>query len=491
VVHTPEAAALSTGSPARIRRVPLPDRTRLAGVAVWVLVPLVITLLCWHPLALEPTLKPGVGSSWEAAFHMALHGGVTFGNHLIFTYGPLGFLSAPTLWYGDTGTIAVLYAVLLRFALASALFLGARRSYGTVGGAIVALFVADVSEFALETVPFLVFCVWIIDRVCGTRQRLALMAANGAVAGVELLNKISIGLEIAVLAVIVTVAAKGRRRDNMIVTLSALVLSLLVGWIASGQDLGALPAYARNATQIVSGYSAAMSNEDMNLWWQFAAGSLAFAFGLLGALQMTVDGPARRRWGIVALWVAFCFFQYKEGFVRHEVPHGVIYFVGLMGGFLALRWRRGTRGYLLGLGLTAILFVFAVASDDKSFIKAVDVGANASSAVSQLRQVSSPSESASITARGRRAIERAYPIDQPTLSLLRGHTVHVEPYQAAVAWVYQLDWRPLPVFQSYAAYTTTLDQQDADAVNSARAPQRICAIATSTSTVACRHSTRG
>jgi hypothetical protein len=96
-----EAAAPSTGLPGRIRRVPLPDRTRLAGVAVWVVVPLVITLLCWHPLALEPTLKPGVGSSWEAAFQMALHGGVTFGNHLIFIYGPLGFLRVPTLWYGD------------------------------------------------------------------------------------------------------------------------------------------------------------------------------------------------------------------------------------------------------------------------------------------------------------------------------------------------------------------------------------------------------
>ena len=43
---------------------------------------------------------------------MAHHFGITFGNHLIFTYGPLGFLSVPTLWYSDTGTIAVLYTLL-------------------------------------------------------------------------------------------------------------------------------------------------------------------------------------------------------------------------------------------------------------------------------------------------------------------------------------------------------------------------------------------
>ncbi len=332
-VDAPAAPARSAGG----RHVTLAGRARMRSVALWLGVPLAILLLTWHSLALEPTLEPGVGSSsWEAALHMALHERVTFGNHLIFTYGPLGFLSVPTLWYGDTGTIAVLYTVLLRFALALAVFLAARRSYGNVVGALVALLVADVSpnasQLALETVPFLVLCVWIVDAVGATRQRLALLALTGAVAGVELMNKISVGFEMAVLAVIVALAARGRRRENVPVVLCAMILALLVGWIASGQDLGALSAYGRNAAQIVFGYSAAMSNEDTNLKWQFAAGLLAFAFGVFAAVRMTDEGPPRRRWGIVALWVAFCAFEYKEGFVRHEIPHGVIYFDALMGG---------------------------------------------------------------------------------------------------------------------------------------------------------------
>jgi hypothetical protein len=450
-------------------RLALLDRERLDGVAVRVGVPFLIMLLCWRALPLQP--KPGLGESWEAAMHMALHEGVTFGNHLIFTYGPLGFLSAPTLWYGDTGTIAVLYAVLLRFALAFALFAGARRTYGTAAAAIVALVVADASSVTLETVPFLVFCVWMIDRVSGPRERLALMAAGGAVAGVELLNKVSIGVEMTVLALIVALAARGRRPNQVIVTLAALILALLAGWVVSGQDLGSLPAYARNSAQIISGYAAAMSHETSSLVWEFLAGLLAFAFGLVGALHMTVDGPARRRWGIVAVWVAFCFFEFKEGFVRHDELHGALYFVALMGGFLALRWRPG--GYRVGLALTGMMFVFAVAAHGSAFVKVVDPVANVASAVSQTVQLASPSERASIMAKGRQAIESAYPIDQATLNLLRGHTVHVAPYQTSVAWAYHLHWRPLPVFQSYAAFTTRLDRQDAGALSSARAPQRI------------------
>jgi hypothetical protein len=427
-------------------------------------------LLSWHPLLLEP--QPDLDPSWQAALHMALHGGVTFGNHLIFTYGPLGFLSAPTLWYSDTGIMAVSYAVLLRIALASALFFGARRTYGTIIGAIMALLVAGASSITLESVPFLVFCVWMIDHVSGSRQRLALMTIGGAVAGLELLNKESLGIEVTVMATIMAFGARGRRRDHMIVTLTALIIALLTAWTATGQDWGALLAYARNATRIISGYAAAMGYEEPSLTWEYTAGLVAFVFGLAGALRMTMDGTARRRWGIVALWMVFCFFEYKEAFVRHDSGHGPIYFVALMGGFLALRWRREER--LVGIGLAAALFAFAIAAQDpSSFSTVFEPDGNANSAVSQIGQVVSSSERASTMARGRLAIKRAFPIDQATLKLLQGYTVHVAPYQVGVAWAYNLDWRPLPVFQSYIAYTTGLDQEDADSLNSAQAPQRI------------------
>jgi hypothetical protein len=173
--------------------------------------------------------------------------------------------------------------------------------------------------------------------------------------------------------------------------------------------------------------------------------------------------------------VVFSFFAYKEGFVRHTQGNGAIYFVALMGGFLALRWRLG--GPAVGLIALATLLMCSLVSlllrGHLYSVTALNPGANASSAIAQLGDVTSPSESASITARGRREVELTYPIDQATLSLLRGHTVHLAPYQTSVVWAYRLAWRPLPVFQSYAAYTTALDHSDAAALNSANAPQRI------------------
>ena len=186
---------------------------------MWVIVPLAIAILSWHALVLQPAA--GLENSWHAALHMALHDGVTFGNHLIFTYGPLGFLSVPTLWYGDTGVIAVLYTLLLRIALAAAVFAGARRSYGTVVGAILALLVAGATGIGLEevaptlgfeTIPFVVFAVWVVDRVADLRRLLLFMGVAGAVAAIELLNKLSVGITVTALTVVMGLAARGRRR---------------------------------------------------------------------------------------------------------------------------------------------------------------------------------------------------------------------------------------------------------------------------------------
>lgn len=448
---------------------------RAPRVAVWVLVPLAVMLLSWHALELEP--RPGLDNSWQAALHMALHEGVTFGNHFIFTYGPLGFLSVPTLWYGDTGTIAVLYTVLVRLALAAAVFFGARRNYGTIAGATVALLVVGASSFAPEAVPFLIFGVWAIDRETLPRERLGLMAVAGALAGLELLNKVSIGLEMMVMAFIVSLAVRGRRRENVTVMFGALVVALLAGWTLTGQEWGALPDYARNAVRVASGYAAAMSEEQrgLALTLEYPAGLVAVALGVFGAVQMTADGPPRRRWGILALWLAFCFFEFKEGFVRHTGNNGEEFFVALLGGFIAFSWRAERR--LLGIGLTAVLLTFTVAAtmwgQGSPFSAVFDPIGNARSAVRQLAQVSSSTKRSAIEASGRRAVKEAFALTPAQLALLRGHSVHVAPYQADVAWAYELDWRPLPVIQSYTAYATSLDQQDAAALESAGAPQRI------------------
>ena len=240
---------------------------------------------------------------------------------------------------------------------------------------------------------------------------------------------------------------------------------------STGQSFGALPSFARNSAQIISGFGLAMSYEEAGLDWQFIAGAAAFVFGVIAALRMTADSSSkRRRWGIVALWVAFCFFEYKEGFVRHEYIHATIFFVAMLGGFFAFSWRGRAR--VIGMAMVVALFAFALLAQRASVSELLEPG-RASTAVEQIADAFDPAEQRAIIASGRSAITFEWPVDERTLALMAGKTVHVSPYEASIAWAYNLLWRPLPVFQSYSAYTTALDEADEHAIRSGDAPQRI------------------
>jgi hypothetical protein len=66
-----------------------------------------------------------------------------------------------------------------------------------------------------------------------------------------------------------------------------------------------------------------------------------------------------------------------------------------------------------------------------------------------------------------------YQLDRATLAMLKGQTVHIDPWETAVAWVYRLNWSPTPVFQGYSAYTSELDRLGANALGSKSGPTRI------------------
>ena len=61
---------------------------------------LIVALLGWR-VGFE-TPGPGVDASWNAGLAMAVEQGLHFGRDVVFTYGPLGFLSTPLPFVGPT-----------------------------------------------------------------------------------------------------------------------------------------------------------------------------------------------------------------------------------------------------------------------------------------------------------------------------------------------------------------------------------------------------
>jgi hypothetical protein len=85
----------------------------------------------------------------------------------------------------------------------------------------------------------------------------------------------------------------------------------------------------------------------------------------------------------------------------------------------------------------------------------------------------SPSKRAGMIEGARLGMALTYRLEPAILSRLKGHSVDVDPWEIGVAWAYDLDWSPLPVFQNYSAYTARLDALNAAEISSPSGPERI------------------
>jgi hypothetical protein len=446
----------------------------LATGSAWVLGAFGLLLFAWYDLDVAP--GAGLDYSWHAALHMAAHGELTFGSELVFTYGPLGFLSAPEFWYSDTGFLALAYTAAFRLALGVVLFLAARRTYGTVGGFLTAVVVASAlgGETAVAAVVFVTLML-VLQRDRSDRVSLLVAAGAGAVAGVEMLVKLSIGVELVALALIFVLSLPSKRLLHIGLAGSTLAVALLAGWAATGQDWGALPEYASHGASIVSGYASAMASEHDNLRWQYPAALLVFAVGFVGVAQATAAGTVRQRVALLALWTVFSFLSFKQAFVRHDAGHAVLYFEPLLAGFLAVRWPPGRRS--LGLVLTLLVFAVAIAAKSEGAFgtlgSVIDPVRHARAAVDDLSVLFSAGDRKEAEHFGRFRTILGAGVDRKTVAMLEGHSVHVLPQETTVVWAYRLRWAPLPVFQSYSAYTHELDELNRSTVDSRRAPDRL------------------
>ena len=99
--------------------------------------------------------------------------------------------------------------------------------------------------------------------------------------------------------------------------------------------------------------------------------------------------------------------------------------------------------------------------------------ADVGDAFDQLRDGLDPGRREEVAEATRAAARSEYALDRRTLAALERGSVAIEPWEATAAWAYDLDWRPLPVFQSYGAYTPELDQINAEALAASDGPDLV------------------
>lgn len=415
-----------------------------------------------------------------AGLYMAHAEGLQFGKDVVFTYGPLGFLQDPVLYDQGMWILAFLFQVAVHVAVAVSLLWSARRALPLGAAVIVSYVLLVIGE--LEAAAVLLAFIWCFVALDDRAPKFAVplvVIGGGVLAAIELQVKANFGIAILGMAVVAVLGLSNRRR-NVPLFAAVAIGTFAVCWLAGGQDLSNIPLFVSRSAQVVSGYSAAMGTDIAAQRWERLAAPFAIALLMGGTAVATWRDPLQRRLASMTLVALFSYMTFKQGFVRQGLGNTPEFFVlmACAGIVVASRFPRSRfprfRFHLAALALVLPLGALAVEALPTSSIWR---SLKAEHHVEYLRQdldaLLRPGERRSLAAEARRSLRASYRLDPSILRAMQGRSVHIDPWEISVAWAYGLDWHPLPVIQSYSAYTPQLDRINADALRGADAPQMI------------------
>ncbi|MFI7606786.1 hypothetical protein ACIBTV_16820 [Micromonospora sp. NPDC049366] len=434
-------------------------------------------LVAGVPSTLLPS--PGFDPSWQAGIGFAATQDLRFGKDIVFNYGPWGFLDWPQHVSRPQAVLGFLFGIAAVVAIYWAIYLCVRLRWSAAVAGPVAFAVAVASApagpggrlvYAGLLYALLVLRARSIRRTHSRRDLLptVLMAAVGTLL---LQVKFSEGVVLLALAGLVALAVGSLRRDSLTFTVASLgaflatfVVTFLVLWLAAGQRIADIAPWVQGSREISSGYQEALSIEQGEFVFGYLlAGFLALVIGFL-ALRTAWRHRTVAAVGVVAVAAVSVEFGFKHGFTRHDPAHEISFF--LVAGFLLVglvAWHRRAAIVLAAAAVALVMVPSSLPNYDPFLAR------------NQWRTgvellVNNDYRLTAVEASKARARD-TYGVPESVLGELRNRPVHVDPTELTLPWAYSLDWRPVPVFQSFSAYTPYLDELNAKALVEAPADQ--------------------
>jgi hypothetical protein len=453
-------------------------RARHAQLGVGAVLVVALTVLTWPVTSVTPAA--GLDNSWQAGLSLALARGLVFGRQVVFTYGPLGLVTEPRAVTGGTLVLGLLGAAAMQLALVAVVLRSLRRRFSWPIAALIALvgvsIIVSVSAGLppLDEIAFGLVAIALAQPPARARAAARTLAlAGGVLAGLALLVKFNDGIGAATIVAVGLLGSVSRRRHLAIAAL-AFLLTTTIAWLALGEPLAALPDYIRTGISIVEGYVDAMGYNLLGATgqWELLV-VIASAIVLAAAAWSSLaDAPLRRRVSLAACVVLVHYFVAREMFVRYDAGHAAALAL-LLAVPLTIPWRRGqlVTGVAIATGL-AVASLAAFGAEGLAIGSVFEPGTRLSALVSDVNTAVSPQGAIASDSHDLQLIE-AVPLS--IVGALDGHCVDTEPVEVSAIVAYpHWRWCPIGVMQSYAAYTTKLDNLDAAGyANARRGPDRV------------------
>ena len=460
-----------------------------------------------------PYIGEGLDSSWVIAVSTATDRQIPFGKSLIFSYGPLGFIASPAFAVPTMGVVSVwvriAFAVVVGWLIARSVLAIApwwAAAIVTVGGVWV---LGGAFALGAEAVliPSILFVGGFLDVLATVKNplRVRTVLFFGFCAGTSLLIKFDTGLW-GYLFLVGGLVLHGRALRLGFSGLAQRIGAATVGfagavllwWVVLSQPVGSLAVWIRGSVEVLLGYDRAMVT-NAGQWWDLpTAIGACVVVGLLSWLL----APAGRR-SYVCLFLGGASFLFtKQSFTRQDSGgHLVRIFALLLFSLLVLlgaKARSNTQqGPLVAVdgassdpGTPERTSKFSGAKSEHVWSVSMVVAVLCATMILESTRTGDNRMAWPDTGMIPQAMSwfadpsQVEPLREQLLKnlkigselrkkLLQG-SVHIEPSETSVVLgLPEMKWNPLPIPQSYSAYTNWLDQKNANALSSRNGPEQV------------------
>jgi len=424
----------------------------------------------------QPRLE--LDPSWHVALEYATAHHLQFGTQIVFTFGPLGFLSARTSM-GHLVGARIAFALFWSAVVALAATALARRLPGWVRYAFLAwLVVFTLSEGLDQTAFFVMAFGALLLLNDDPKQRWQAPLFVFAFVALSLIKSSFLTAAIGSLALVVVCWI----RQGKAVRATALALATPAGfvacWAALGQSPSHLGPWCRHGLELQSGYSAAMNLIPKTPVLGAALVALALFVGAFIATTARARGGILT-WGIAITVAQYVFLAWKEGFTRSGDWHAFVFlwFLPLAFAFLFVGEMASvpTASHQWGLEVTfaasMVLCLVAANFQIQGFARqqVVDwprrVTHNAELIVATLR-----GRSGDLYADCREARNNRMLLLDRAKDVIGNESVDVMNYLLLAPVVNEMNYRPRPVIQGFVAYTPDLQNLNEEYFRNAGRP---------------------
>jgi hypothetical protein len=411
-----------------------------------------------------------VEPSWQGALSYFGFKGLQFGKDVIFTYGPLGYITTDT-YSGYLLASRVGFELLLKSVFALLMAALALRLR-----AVLRLWlIVNIAFFSSTSLDAVYLFAIVLSACYAIESQLSPWVAFGVgvLFAVVSLTKLTFFVLCTTSVLIVTVYALTKRKWPRATALVATYL-VCVGslWCLNGQHLSGVLPFLRGACEVASGYAGAMSIDPPQFWVWIGLGALLLGASLLVGLACA-SKEKDRDLAILLVLGAGLFLAWKEGIVRADRWHLYTLFAFLLyvesAAWAIFHPPARHRRLLLGITVIALVLPYTVLILVSPEVFGAVLSGTSARIIRTVTAFVHPSGFRATLDGTLSQIKRENAL--PEMKRLIGQeSVDVFGQEQAIALLNDLNYRPRPVFQGYCAYTPFLAARNRDFYRGPTAP---------------------